>query len=817
MKRLFGIISFLFLFLFSFAQNGQVSELLLAAKDSIQSNLLEGAYLKCEEALALSRAEGKAEDVLRSLQLMSLIHKENKRFDKELSIELEILDWYRKNKKKEGLYNTLFRVAELYQEQKIFSKSISSYKSSLRYAPDEKEKNRIYEKMSEVYRMDKKYPNARNMRVKVIQYQEEKGALDLELYHRQILSDIYKEEGQFQNAIKENEKILEKTVALKDMHKMAVASNNLGISLTKSKDYKLALEAFKNAEIYSAVNKKLDFVTLYTNIGIAYNNVGDVKKSVKYLLLAQEHSQDKWTELNLQHKMSEVYLSNNDLYNALFHNKIVREKSEENDFEDILSRSYKVGAEIEKELYNYEKAFEYYENHLKLEQAFSLEKDKEKQRLLDIQSKLEQSEKEIRLELAAREIEENKIRSEKERLQFEKDKLELEKQNIALEKERKDKELAFLAEEQKVKEAKLAAQAAELKSKEVAAQALQEKQEQELALAQQRFEAEKRARELEESQRQQELQRLELKASQDSTKLKEQELLAAQEKEKAKQKLLEKQQAVSQLNRIVAFVVGTLSLLIIGLVLWFLRISNRKNKQLAQKNDEIEEQKIELEESRDMIFEEQKKSENLLLNILPAPIAAELKELGSATPQVYEEVTILFTDFAGFTKVSYEMDADELIDDLNECFIAFDEIVEKYGMEKIKTIGDSYMCAGGVPIPRSVPPSDVVKAAMEMNDFMKKRLAQKEKENKDYWGTRVGIHTGTVVAGVVGKNKFAYDIWGNAVNVASRMESGAEINTVNVSEVTYELIKKDFECFYRGEFHVKNKGMMKMYRVDAKK
>jgi len=250
------------------------------------------------------------------------------------------------------------------------------------------------------------------------------------------------------------------------------------------------------------------------------------------------------------------------------------------------------------------------------------------------------------------------------------------------------------------------------------------------------------------------------------------------------------------------------------LVLWFLSISRRNNKKLAQQNDEIEKQRAELETNRDLIAKEQEKSENLLLNILPAPIASELKEKGYATPKEYKEVTVLFTDFGGFTRISAKMDADELISELNTCFKTFDDIIGKYGIQPIKTIGDSYMCAGGVPIEGSVSPEDMVRAALEILDFMNVRRIGKQAQNIEYWDTRIGLHTGSIIAGVVGKKKFAYDIWGDAVNTASRMESGAKLNSVNISEATYERIKNTFQCSFRGEFSVKNKGIMKMYQVD---
>jgi class 3 adenylate cyclase len=215
-----------------------------------------------------------------------------------------------------------------------------------------------------------------------------------------------------------------------------------------------------------------------------------------------------------------------------------------------------------------------------------------------------------------------------------------------------------------------------------------------------------------------------------------------------------------------------------------------------------------------IIAEERDRSEKLLLNILPAETAQELKEKGVATPKDYEMVSVLFTDFKGFTIIAEKLTAKELIEELNHCFFEFDKIIDKHNLEKIKTIGDAYMCAGGIPVANKTNPVDIVKAGLEIREFMDNLKIQREKEGKDYWELRIGIHTGEVVAGVVGKNKFAYDIWGDAVNTASRMESSGIPGQVNISGTTYEFVKDHFQCTYRGKVQAKNKGEIDMYIVE---
>ena len=225
----------------------------------------------------------------------------------------------------------------------------------------------------------------------------------------------------------------------------------------------------------------------------------------------------------------------------------------------------------------------------------------------------------------------------------------------------------------------------------------------------------------------------------------------------------------------------------------------------------------ETEESKKIAELEKEKSNKLLLNILPEEIAKELKEKGSTEPVLFEEVSVMFTDFKGFTEIAETLSPNELIKELDACFVQFDKITERFNLEKLKTIGDSYMCAGGIPKKNKTSAIDSILAAMEIQSFMDQMKTIKETMGYNYWELRLGIHTGPLVAGVIGEKKFAYDVWGDTVNIASRMESSGTPGKVNISGSTYHLVKNFFECEYRGKIEAKNKGEVEMYYVNRLK
>lgn len=232
----------------------------------------------------------------------------------------------------------------------------------------------------------------------------------------------------------------------------------------------------------------------------------------------------------------------------------------------------------------------------------------------------------------------------------------------------------------------------------------------------------------------------------------------------------------------------------------------------------IEKQKNEVELAYVDLDAEKEKSEELLLNILPEEVAQELKEKGHADAQLIDFVTVLFTDFKGFTALSEILSPQDLVKEINVCFSAFDRIMDKHNIEKIKTIGDAYMAAGGLPTANETHALDVVLAALDIQQFMLNLAEEKKARNEPFFEIRIGVHTGPVVAGIVGVKKFQYDIWGDTVNTASRMESSGEVGMVNISESTYDVVKSDARFVFesRGKVQAKGKGLMEMFFISRK-
>jgi class 3 adenylate cyclase len=245
-------------------------------------------------------------------------------------------------------------------------------------------------------------------------------------------------------------------------------------------------------------------------------------------------------------------------------------------------------------------------------------------------------------------------------------------------------------------------------------------------------------------------------------------------------------------------------------------LSEELNEANITLEHKVEERTRQLNVSNIQLADQKRKSDDLLLNILPSEIAEELRETGSSKARRYPSVSVMFTDFKDFTRLSEQLTPEQLVNEIDYCYREFDRVIEKYGLEKIKTMGDAYICAGGLPVMNFTHPEDAVAAALDIRDFMDEYKSGRTNMNEPFFEIRIGLHTGPVVAGIVGSKKFAYDIWGDTVNLAARMESSGEINKVNISDSTYQMVKDKFTCTRRGKVEAKNKGEIDMYFVERK-
>ncbi len=236
-------------------------------------------------------------------------------------------------------------------------------------------------------------------------------------------------------------------------------------------------------------------------------------------------------------------------------------------------------------------------------------------------------------------------------------------------------------------------------------------------------------------------------------------------------------------------------------------------RQLIERNEMLRQ----LELARDRAVAEKSESERLLLNILPPSIAAELKASQRVQPRFFDSASVIFIDFSGFTRIVETMEPASVIDQLDQHFTRFDDIVTRHRLEKLKTIGDAYLAVGGVPEPNRSHAMDAALCALQIMDHLAKLNRQREKLHLPAWIARIGINTGPVIAGVVGKHKFTYDIWGNTVNVAERVEAAGVPGRITISEATWHHIKGRFETEPRGAVEIKHKGMVNMFFLDRVK
>ena len=546
--------------------------------------------------------------------------------------------------------------------------------------------------------------------------------------------------------------------------------NNLGYTYNFLKRYNSAINWFLQSEPYFRENND-QLAILYSNLGIAYFNKQDTKLAIQYLMkaLSVAGSRDNLVKGKISNVLANIYLFEEDFYNAQNFNRDAVQFANMGGDTQLRSKVYETAAEIHSRLFEYEEAIYAYKTHLGLRDSLLIANQLEQERMFQEKLKLEKTEKEIRLLLIRDQIQHLTI----EQLELEKQRQNLEIDNLKLAARQRENDLEILKQSEKIRESTLRNQQLETRQAK-----------QELQLVQGRLDLQ---------QKEQQLNELAQAEALAQSELGKKEALLIQEEQRFK--LLEKEQLIQQQATTAAQRIGLLLLLISLMILGGLLYTRQTNKKLAQ-------QKLDIEV-------EQEKSESLLLNILPYSVAQELKEKGKTSPRKYNSVSILFSDFVDFTRISAQRSPEQIIAELNDCFRGFDAIMEAEGIEKIQTIGDGYLAVGGLPDEAPDHAVRCIKAAKKMIAFLKKRNQYSEIK----WKARIGIHSGAIMAGVVGTKKFAYNIFGDSVNTASRIETAGEQGRINISADTYELIKDYFECEYRGRISAKGKGDLEMYFV----
>lgn len=561
----------------------------------------------------------------------------------------------------------------------------------------------------------------------------------------------------------------------------SIALNNLGFAAQFAGRQQQAADFFQSAltRARSESNGLLE-AHILQNLGLLAQRRHDLKSATDFLqeAAARYEANGRFAEEAMVHDcLALIYYQRNDTYRALVANDRCIKLGHAHKLAEPLAAGYQTRAVIYQSMYEYEDAYQSYKQYLEYRDSLGGLSRKSADAIVNAQLNLEQVERKRKSEY------------------FVADKRKLENERLMAEREASEQRANALEKASLLKDAQLANQ--ELNARRAADA---------LALLRQQREVEMKKAEIEILNQNEKIKQLEI----DRQK---------KEKEEARKKnqILEQDGKIKQLeiqrqaqrNRNLFFLVGGLGLLL--LVIGFVTV------QLRSKNSRIRRQNVVILENQKVIESEKEKSEKLLLNILPPTVAAELKENGASRPRHYPEVTVFFSDFAGFTHIAEKLSPEELVQTLDRIFLEFDVIAERYQMMRIKTIGDAYLAVAGMPGPDGDHAVHAAGAALDIRDFMRRFSDEMEAAGKPRWDVRIGLHVGPVVAGVVGIKKFAYDIWGDTVNTAARMESSGAPGQVNVSGDFYALIRDRFRCTHRGALPAKNKGEMDMYFIEGRK
>lgn len=698
----------------------------------------------------------------------------------ELRARIQYGNFLESKKRFSDLARLTFENGNLYFRSQLYAKAEDAYKEALSLAAryDPPLQYDIQRQLGLTLRLLKKWLPASESFSKVAAMALASKKFEDLFWIYQQQAELAHEQGQYLQAYDISKRIYRIADSLGFKEQRLVALNNLGYAARYADQNEEAETLFRQSLEQVPPGDDLLSAQLLQSLGILRQNNQDYKEAVSYLgqssalYASAVHFEE---QARVENFLALVYYQAGDNYRAMDACKKAIALASKHHYPSVLVDSYQIQSVINQALHDYEDALTSFKHHLELKDSVDREEQIRRNDILQQQFLLERLEKEMRLLHVAEEMK------------------DLEIAKLTTEKNLESERVNVLQKESLLKTAELRNQ--ELLARETKAQ---------LALLQKSSQLEKKNSEIALLNREKQIQQLQL----------EKEKLNAQESERLKN-LAEKEKKIGELElaqansrtRNLFILAGGLLLVVLFVIVVALQLRNKNNRIARQNQIILDDQKI--------IQAEKEKSERLLLNILPTTVAAELKEHGASKPKLFDSVSIVFTDFASFTHIAENMTPGQIVETLDRIFFEFDTICEKYGISRIKTIGDAYMCAAGLPEMDPLHAEHAVRAALDMRDFVRSFNKQKKQAGEMEWDIRIGINSGPVVAGVVGIKKFAYDIWGDSVNTAARMESSGEADRINISGSTYALVKDKFRCEYRGKVSAKNKGNIDMYFVEA--
>ncbi len=726
---------------------------------------------KYEAAYTLSNQLDYEKGILASLEKLIPITLQQNNTTNALRYLLEERELLKKRNDINKLIQVNTQIGDLYSNELLYSEALVYYKSAEKHLTDSRQSmaESLLAKLGTCY-AQLLQPDSAQLYYTQLMELPGKGELDRLDKLRKIVT-AYQKAGQYEAALRYNLQIKTLMEASPQWQaELGIIYNNLGYTYNFLADYNKSIKYFHQSEDFFEGDAD-HLSALYTNLGVTYFNNGETKLAIQYLLKALSISSktDYLSKGNINNVLANIYLQSNDYFNAQNFNQAAIQWATQSKDATLKSEVFKTAAEIHSNLYEYEEAIKAYRAHLNLQDSMLATVQLEQDRLFQEKLKLEKTEEEVKLLLIRGEIQDLTI----EQLELEKERQKLKIDNLNLEAKQTQNDLEILKQSEEIREEKL-------KNQEL----INQRTRQALLLTQGRLAIQEQERQLSELAQAEALAQVELEKK---------EALLLQEEQRTA--LLEQEQEMQRKTTAAAQRIGLLLFVISLMILAGLLYTRRTNKRLGQ-------QKIEIEA-------EQQKSERLLLNILPQSIAQELKEKGKTTPRKYDSVSIFFSDFVNFTGISAQCTPEQVIAELNDCFMGFDAIMEAEGIEKIQTIGDGYLAVGGLPDEAPDHAVRCVRAAQKIIAFLEER----NQHSAIKWRVRIGIHSGEITAGVVGTTKFTYNIFGDSVNTASRLETASEQGRINISATTYDLIKDHFDCEYRGKISAKGKGDLDMYFV----